>query len=67
MLGLFRRILWDESAFERYGRMMLMGGAMMVATGQIPLPPRYAWIPAALSVLIGAGEKNKPQSAPAKQ
>ena len=58
MVEWVKRILWDESAFERYARALLMGAAIYLGQAG-DLPGWAVSIGAALSVLIGAGEKNK--------
>ena len=59
MVEWVKRILWDEAAFERYARAAIMFLALYLGhAGDLP-----AWatsLGAALAVLIGAGEKNRP-------
>lgn len=73
MLAFLKRLLWDESAFERYARLFLLSGGTglmsMAAAWQLPpfmfdLMTRESWMFVAgammgLGGLIGAGEKNK--------
>lgn len=62
MIEFLRKLLWDESAFERYGRGILIALAVALpqagaGTGEIN------WISVASALvagLIGAGEKNAP-------
>ena len=57
MIAFITRLLWDESAFERYARAALM--FMAIYLGQAgDLPGWAVSLGAALAVLIGAGEKN---------
>jgi hypothetical protein len=72
MLAFLKRLLWDESAFERYARLFLLSGGaglMSMATSwQLPdwfwqIATRETWMLVAGAMLgvgglIGAGEKN---------
>ena len=60
MIPWLKKLLWDESAFERSGRAVLLMLGGLVATGQLP-PWVPEWIAAPLLLLaglIGAGDKN---------
>lgn len=62
MLEFFKRLLWDESAFERYGRAILAtaGLALIVNGGQIP-QTKNEWLSLGavfVSLLVGSGDKN---------
>lgn len=64
MVPWLKRLLWDEAAFERYARFVLLGVAGLAVTGDLP-----AWVPSwvvallmALAGLIGAGDKNEAKS-----
>lgn len=56
MVTFFKRLLWDDSAFERYARGGLLAAAAYFAVSR----PEVAAICAAAGGLIGAGEKNLP-------
>ena len=58
MVEFLKRLVYDESAFERYARAAILGLAGLAATGSLELPH---WATAALMTLaglIGAGDKN---------
>ena len=61
MIPWIKRLLWDQTAFERYGRaaILIVGGG--IATGQMAVPEGYEWIGVVamgLAGLIGAGDRN---------
>lgn len=58
MIEFIKRMLWDESAFERYARAALMFAAIYLGQAG-DLPSWAVSAGAALSVLIGAGDRNK--------
>jgi hypothetical protein len=73
MCEFLRRLLWDESAFERYARLVLIGVGTYInantVTGYLPQwcydhisIPTLVTIGSALTglgALIGAGDKNE--------
>lgn len=61
MIEVFKRVLWDASAFERYARALLFAAAGVAATGGLDdvLPKWATAVFLALGGLIGAGEKNQ--------
>lgn len=62
MVPFFKRLLWDESGFERYSRALVFALAGAAATGQLTFLPAWATpILLALGGLVGAGQKNPPQ------
>jgi hypothetical protein len=59
MIEWFKKLIYDQSAFERYLRALLLLLAGLAASGEIDVPK---WATAALmglGGLIGAGEKNE--------
>lgn len=54
MINFFKRLMWDDSAFERYARGALLAAAAYFAVSR----PEVAAICAAAGGLIGAGQKN---------
>lgn len=57
MIAFIKRLLWDEAAFERYGRALLMAAALYLGQAR-DLPPWAIAVGGALALLIGAGDKN---------
>lgn len=62
MLIYLKKLLTDETAFIRFVRAAVMAVGGMAQAGQLPFLPMWAG-PAlmALSVFVGAGEKNRPE------
>jgi hypothetical protein len=60
MIPWLKKLLWDESAFERYSRALFFALAGLAAAGQLPewVPQWIAGPLLALGGLIGAGDKN---------
>lgn len=62
MLTFCKRLLWDESAFERYGRALIgtVGLAMVINGGKIPQTKGewFSLLAVFLGLLIGSGDKN---------
>ena len=60
MIPWVKKLLWDASAFERYGRAVLLAIGGLAAAGQLPMwVPEWIAAPLLLFAgLIGAGEKN---------
>lgn len=59
------KILYDETAFERYFRMLIFGIGTMITTGVWTIGPKFWWFGQTiqiLALLIGAGDKNIPKS-----
>lgn len=59
MLSFLKKLIYDESAFERYSRACLIAGSVAIATvGADGAVNWWAFAAAFLGGLIGAGEKN---------
>lgn len=61
MFAWIRRLLWDESAFERWGRVCIFAIGEGIRNGTVPVPPGWEKVGMALqalALLIAAGEKN---------
>lgn len=61
MFSFLKRLLWDESAFERYGRATLGAGALAIATsGGIPTTKKewFSALAIFIALLVGSGQKN---------
>lgn len=62
MFTWFKRLLWDEAAFERYSRAVFgTAGLAVVAIGKVPETKRE-WLGLAFvffALLTGAGDKNR--------
>ena len=59
MIEFVKRLLWDESAFERYARALLFGASIYLGQAH-DLPPWVTAAGVALAGFIGAGDKNPP-------
>ena len=68
MIAWIQRLLWDESAFERYARAALMLLAGLVGTSGGEWIPQWAAAPLmSVAVLIGAGDRNARPETEAKR
>lgn len=59
MKEFFSDFFSSKEIFTRSVRAVVLAVAAAAATGQVPIPAEYAWIPALLAGLIAAGDKNK--------
>ena len=61
MLTFLKKLLWDETAFVRYSRAVLLGLGAAIAANELNIPGvPDAWGIAVVSIggLLGAGDKN---------
>lgn len=64
MVGWIKRFLWDESAFERYFRALVIGAAaawnFYSIEGSMTRQGIIGSVMMGLAAMIGAGQKNPP-------
>lgn len=62
MIPFLKRLLWDDAAFERYGKAILYGLATAMLSGAIEWPswvsPKLITAMGAIAALIPTGQKN---------
>lgn len=63
MITYLKKLLWDETAFERFGRAIVFGIGQAMQQGLLPTGDK-GWyvgiVMQALALAVGAGDKNKP-------
>ncbi len=69
MVTWFKRLLWDEAAFERYSRAVMgTAGLAVISIGKVPETKRE-WFGLGfvfLALLTGAGDKNTAKLPPTR-